>query len=116
MVTISPIIGYRDQRAALKWLAEAFGFQELEVHEAEGEIVHAEMSYGDGVIMLGREHKETSGVYVVVEDADAHHARAVAAGARVTRELSDQDYGSRDYAALDLEGNEWYFGTYRPKI
>jgi uncharacterized glyoxalase superfamily protein PhnB len=53
-------------------------------------------------------------VYVVVEDADAHHDRAKAAGAKVTMELRDTDYGSRDYAATDLEGNSWYFGTYRP--
>lgn len=116
MVTISPIVGYDDQRAALAWLAEAFGFTEHAVHEDDGEIVHAEMRYGDGVIMLGRGHKDSSGVYVVVEDADAHHARAVAAGARITRRLSDQDYGSRDYAALDHEGNEWFFGTYVPKL
>ena len=52
--------------------------------------------------------------YVVVADADAHHDRARAAGAQVTMELRDTDYGSRDYAAKDLEGNAWFFGTYRP--
>ena len=53
-------------------------------------------------------------MYVVVEDADAHHERARAAGAEITSELRDTDYGSRDYAAKDPEGNTWYFGTYRP--
>jgi uncharacterized glyoxalase superfamily protein PhnB len=53
---------------------------------------------------------------VVVEDPDAHHARAKAAGADVIRELEDQDYGSRDYSARDFEGNTWSFGTYNPKI
>jgi uncharacterized glyoxalase superfamily protein PhnB len=51
---------------------------------------------------------------VVVEDPDAHYARARAAGAEVTRELADTDYGSREYGAKDSEGNAWYFGTYQP--
>lgn len=53
-------------------------------------------------------------IYVVVDDPDAHHARAVAAGAEVVMDLVDQDYGSREYAAVDDEGNVWSFGTYRP--
>jgi uncharacterized glyoxalase superfamily protein PhnB len=51
---------------------------------------------------------------VAVEDPDAHHDRAKAAGARVFRELVDTDYGSRDYGALDPDGHQWNFGTYRP--
>ena len=54
-------------------------------------------------------------MYVVIEDADAHYARAKAAGAEIVRELEDQDYGSRDYSARDFEGNLWSFGTYRPE-
>ena len=61
-------------------------------------------------IPLGSEHQ----LYVVVEDADAHHDRAKAAGAEIVMALRDTDYGSRDYAAKDPEGNTWYFGTYRP--
>jgi uncharacterized glyoxalase superfamily protein PhnB len=53
-------------------------------------------------------------MYVAVDDPDAHHDRAKAAGAEITRELVDQPYGSREYGARDLEGNPWYFGTYRP--
>jgi len=53
-------------------------------------------------------------VYVVVEDPDALHDRAKAAGAQIVAEPSDQDYGSRDFAAADPEGNVWSFGTYRP--
>lgn len=51
-------------------------------------------------------------IYVVVDDPDAHHARAVAAGAEVVFPLTDQDYGSRDYAVRDPEGFIWSFGTY----
>lgn len=116
MSSVIPIIGYDDQRAALKWLAEAFGFEPLGVHEdGEGGIVHAEMGYGGGVVMFGREHVDGVCTYVAVDDPDAHHARAVAAGAVITAELTDQDYGSREYGAQDFEGNQWYFGTYRPK-
>ena len=51
---------------------------------------------------------------MVVDDPDAHHDRARAAGATIIRELQDQDYGSRDYSAKDPEGNIWSFGTYNP--
>ena len=53
-------------------------------------------------------------LYVVVEDPDAHHARAKEAGATIERELNDTDYGSREYSVRDPEGNRWSFGTYRP--
>jgi uncharacterized glyoxalase superfamily protein PhnB len=53
-------------------------------------------------------------VYVVVEDPDTLHDRAKAAGAEIVSGLSDQDYGSRDFAAADPEGNVFSFGTYNP--
>jgi len=53
-------------------------------------------------------------VYVYVEDVDAHHARARAAGAEIVRPLQDTDYGSREYSVRDLEGHLWSFGTYHP--
>lgn len=53
-------------------------------------------------------------VSVTVDDPDAHYARARAAGAEILRELKDEEYGSRGYMAQDPEGNQWYFGTYRP--
>jgi uncharacterized glyoxalase superfamily protein PhnB len=53
-------------------------------------------------------------VYVVVGDPDAHYARAKKAGATIVREITDEDYGSREYSARDLEGNLWSFGTYDP--
>jgi uncharacterized glyoxalase superfamily protein PhnB len=57
----------------------------------------------------------SQGIYVAVEDPDAQHDRAKAAGARIIWELQDTDYGSRDYTALDPEGYVWSFGTYRPE-
>jgi uncharacterized glyoxalase superfamily protein PhnB len=53
-------------------------------------------------------------IYVVVGDPDAHYARAKKAGAAIVRDITDEDYGSREYSARDLEGNLWSFGTYDP--
>ncbi|MFD0904687.1 VOC family protein [Actinomadura sediminis] len=112
---ISPIVGYTDVEKALEWLEKAFGFEVKAVHrDDDGNIVHTEMRHGDGVFMLSGGNPGKAANYVVVTDPDAHHDRAKAAGAEIFRELADQDYGSRDYAARDLDGNEWYFGTYRP--
>lgn len=124
---IYPCLSYRDAPAAIEWLAKAFGFVKRAVHsEPDGTIAHAEMSFGDGVIMLGSPRPEKGWVsardlpgvnqtiYVVVDDPDAHCARAKAAGAEIVIGLKDEDYGSRGYTARDLEGNHWSFGTYRP--
>jgi uncharacterized glyoxalase superfamily protein PhnB len=58
--------------------------------------------------------RNTSAPYIVVEDADAHYARAVAAGATVLREIRTEDYGGRGYTCADPEGFVWNFGTYDP--
>ncbi|MFF3945607.1 VOC family protein [Streptomyces sp. NPDC001902] len=126
--TVYPTLRYKDAKAAIAFLKEAFGFTEVAVHQGEdGVVEHAELAYGNGVVMLGNERSGTAfsriaadlgavSVYVVVEDTDAHHERAVAAGAEVVLPLTDQDYGSRDYTARDPEGNLWSFGTYVPRI
>jgi uncharacterized glyoxalase superfamily protein PhnB len=93
------------------------------VDNEDGTIAHAELAFGDGMVMLGTDRDDQYGshaghgwLYVVVEDADAHYAQAKAAGAEIVRELEDQDYGSRDYGARDFEGNLWSFGTYQPEL
>lgn len=112
--TFYPIVNCADTAASMAWLEKAFGFRPTEVHkDDDGNIVHAEMLYDTGIVMFGNGEPGTSAVYVAVDDPDAHHDRAKAAGAEIFRELADKDYGSRDYAARDLDGNEWYFGTYR---
>ncbi|MEJ2869938.1 VOC family protein [Actinomycetospora sp. OC33-EN08] len=81
---------------------------------------HAELFWGDGAILLGPRRPDDpfdtgrAVLYLVLEDPDAHHARVVAAGGDVTMGLTDQDYGSREFAVVDPEGNTWSFGTYRP--
>lgn len=119
--TIIPTFRYPDARAAIDFLVAAFGFTEHAAHEHDGLIAHAELRAGDGWIMLGDARAGGAGLpagpsttYVVVDDPDAHHDRAVAAGAEIVHPLVDQDYGSREYAAADPAGNVWSFGTYRP--
>ena len=128
--TISPTFRYRDARAAIAFLEQAFGFESVAVHAGpDGAVAHAELAYDGGMVMLGTVAKPPGepywgdgpgpgiqSVYVVVQDADAHHDRAVAAGAEIVRGLVDTDYGSRDYSARDPEGNLWSFGTYRPAL
>ena len=126
MQSVYPTLRYKDASAAIDWLEQAFGFERKDVHVGDGGIVeHAELSWRGSLIMLGGERPTDAErgfgrrvgqgwLYVVVDDADAHHARAKAAGAEIVMELTDQPYGSRDYAALDLEGNRWSFGTYDP--
>jgi len=117
MSTISPIVPYRDLPAAIDFLCDAFGFDRHEVHEGEdGELEHVELRLGDDVIMPAPVRQGEPGralIYCVVDDADAHHDRAKAAGAKIVGELRDTDYGSRDYSTEDPEGNRWFFGTYR---
>ena len=123
MQTIFPALRYRDGSAAVEWLGKVLGFETLmSVPGPGGKVAHAELSFRCGVIMLGAgKHgadnpwdEVTQGVYVYVEDVDAHHARAKAAGAEIVRELQDTDYGSREYSVRDPEGHLWSFGTYRP--
>ncbi len=114
---IYPFMRFADADAALEWLSRAFGFEEREVYRnGEGTIHHAEISLGPGIVMFGQGDSASQGVYVAVEDADAHYEQAKAAGAEIVREIEDTDYGSREYTARDLEGHVWSFGTYRPAV
>ncbi|UQX00563.1 VOC family protein [Streptomyces sp. RerS4] len=126
--SIFPTLLYRDAKAAIQQLTEAFGFHRVAVYESEdGTVMHAELSYGSGAVMLGSkgrggqfdkamEGAGPAGVYVVVDDVDAHHRRAVEHGVEILMEPTDQEYGSRDYMARDAEGNIWSFGTYAPQL
>ena len=106
----SPVLRYNDADKAIAFLTEAFGFKEHVVHRSpEGVIVHAELESRGGYIDLG-----PCVIYAVIDDIDAHHDHAVAAGAEIVYPLTDQDYGSRDYGARDPEGFVWAFGTYWP--
>jgi uncharacterized glyoxalase superfamily protein PhnB len=118
--TITPYLLYEDVAGALDWLARAFGFEEtLRFTSDAGYVNHAEMRLRDAAIYLGDpgEHyknpkrlgQETVGIYVLVEDVDAHYERAKGAGAEINEEPADQEYGDRRYTATDPEGQVWFF-------
>jgi uncharacterized glyoxalase superfamily protein PhnB len=118
---VTPYLLYADCAAALDWLSKAFGFEEtLRFTGEQGYVNHAEMNVGpDASIMMGdpgddyRNPKqlgqETVGIYVLVDDVDAHFERARAAGAEIRAEPKDEEYGHRRYTARDPEGHHWYF-------
>jgi uncharacterized glyoxalase superfamily protein PhnB len=119
---ISSVV-YKDNRAAMAWLQRAFGFDASEVLvDSRDNILHAEMSHGDGVVMISNEFADwtrspssiggtnTQRIHVRIEkDIDAHCERARQAGATIVMEPKDQFYGERSYAAIDLEGHRWTF-------
>ncbi|MEE9207323.1 MAG: VOC family protein [Gemmatimonadota bacterium] len=128
--TVVPTMLYEDAPAAIDWLCAAFGFEShLVVAGEPGTIAHAQLTYGNGMIMLGSASNEygslikppallggvgSHSVFVIVPDADEHHDRALAAGAKTISQPRDQDYGGRGYGCTDPEGHLWYFGTYDP--
>lgn len=116
---IVPYFSYRDAKAAMTFLRDAFGLEPVQSYEGpDGRLVHAEMRFGNGVVMLGSRDAGpvtgSQGVYLVVPDVDAHHARAAGAGAEIVQPPSDDAFGARSYRARDSEGHEWSFGTYQP--
>ncbi len=132
-VTLIPVVRYRDAPAAIEWLCQTFGFEKhLVVPNEDGTIAHAQLSFGNGMIMLGSvlknetefgrlmkqpdeiEGGQTQTTYVVVTDADAAYIQAKAGGAMIAMEIRDEDYGGRAFSCYDLEGHLWSFGTYDP--
>jgi uncharacterized glyoxalase superfamily protein PhnB len=120
-----PTLRARDARALIRFLVDALGFEETVVYGDGERVDHAQLSWPPGGgIMLGSAREAGPddpwplrpggfGAYVVTEDPEGLFARATAAGAQVLREPHDTDYGSRDFAVRDPEGNLWSFGTYR---
>lgn len=118
-----PTLRARDARALIRFLVQAFGFQEVATF-GEGDVVaHAQLAWPPGGgVMLGslREDPEdpwqfvpgSFACYVVTPEPDALCARALAGGAALVQAPHDTDYGSRDFAVRDPEGNLWFFGTY----
>jgi uncharacterized glyoxalase superfamily protein PhnB len=131
-----PTLSARDARGLIRFLVEAFGFEETAVYGEGDQVAYAELAWpAGGGVMLGSAGTAPADVqgadttddtsepwprrpgsfsaYAVTDDPDALYKRAKAAGARITRELNDTDYGSREFIAADPEGNHWSFGTYR---
>jgi len=130
---VIPCLRYRNAPAAIEWLCATFGFEKQAVYpNPDGTIAHAQLTFGNGMIMLGSVLKhesewgrmikqpdeiggaETQSPYVIVSDADVIYARAKAAGAEIVIEIKDEDYGGRGFSCRDPEGHLWNFGTYDP--
>ena len=129
--TFVSCLRYRNAPAAIEWLCDSFGFErQLVVPGPDNTIAHAQLTFGNGMIMLGSVVEseygrlvrqpdeiggfETQSVYVIVTDADAVYASARAVGAAIVIEINDEDYGGRGFSCRDLEGHLWNFGTYDP--
>jgi uncharacterized glyoxalase superfamily protein PhnB len=118
----TPYLIYRDAPAAIDFLTRAFGFVEKYRYPmGDGRIGHAELTCGDGAVMLasqfdgfGRSPLDLPDVhgqtYCTVDDVDAHFARAQANGATLASEPSNRD-GTRMYRAIDPEGHRWIFAN-----
>jgi uncharacterized glyoxalase superfamily protein PhnB len=129
--TIIPGLRYRNAHAAIDWLCKAFGFEKHAVYEDDqGHVMHAQLVYGAGMVMLGDvrpdgfgkhmaqpdeiQGRETQCAYVTVADCKAHYERAKAAGATIIDDYAEKDYGGAGYSCRDLEGHFWSFGSYDP--
>jgi MerR family transcriptional regulator, thiopeptide resistance regulator len=120
---IIPLLVYKDIQTAHDFLVKAFGFEPGGVvRNADGQVIHGEVRVGSATIWLHRvtaEHEldtpgvASSGLVVHVDDVDAHHELACAAGAHIDSKPEDQPYGQREYGARDPEGHRWWFATPR---
>ena len=126
--SIYPTFRYRDAAGMIDWLVKAFGFAVEAKFEEDGAVGHAELSLGGAIIMLSEARDDAYGrmvggpgdpggksTYIAVDDVDALHAKAKAAGATILEEPVDRHYGSREFICADPQGNVWSFGTYRPE-
>lgn len=129
----SSSVFYQDAAKAIDWLCDTFGFEvRLKVEGEGGRIEHSELTYGEGLVMVGQEDAAPARAWkrlmkspltvdgantqcqmFFVDDADAHCAFARAHGARIVEEPATHDYGEdywadRSYGALDLEGHLWW--------
>ena len=126
MPRITPSLAYVDAGAAIEWLQRVFGFRaRVIIPGADGGIEHAELVLEDGVVMVGPSGARpdfqspaklaganTGGLYVYVEDVDAHYERVRSAGGAVLGAPETQFYGDRNYRVHDLEGHHWVFGQH----
>ena len=122
--TVISCLHYRNAPVAFEWLCNTFGFEKhLVVPNVDGTIAHAQLSFGNGMTMLGSVQKDetesgrlvkqpnkigggqTQSPYLVVNDVDAIYASAKAAGSKIVIDIKDEDYGGRGFSCLDLEGN-----------
>jgi uncharacterized glyoxalase superfamily protein PhnB len=119
--TIVPILIYEDVGHAIDWLCRVFGFTERLRAERDGIVGHAQLSFGNGAVMLGRHGgpyrpphgtEVTHCLHVTVDNVDRHFEHARVAGARVVQPPTDMPFGERQYTALDIGGHWWTFSQH----
>lgn len=129
--TVVPCLRYRDAPAVIDWLCSNLGFEKrLVVPGKNGGVSHAELTLGDGMVMIGTEADDEYGqllttpdktgglqtqtIWIRVQDADDLYARVVDSGADIVKAIDDAPYGGREFACRDPEGHVWNVGTYDP--
>ena len=130
--TVIPGLRYEDAPAAIEWLCRAFGFEKQAVYaNADGTIAHAQLTLGNGMVMLGSATRntpygqyvrlpkevggfETQSSYLVVADCRAVYDRAKAAGAEILIDFEEKEYGGSGFTCRDPEGHLWSVGSYDP--
>ncbi len=132
LCNVIPCMRYRDAPAAITWLCDTFGFEpQLVVPNEDGSIAHAQLAFGNGMIMLGsafdteygrllKQPSETGGfvtqsAYLVVNNADLVYWRVLEGGGKILLDIKDEDYGGRGFTCSDPEGHVWSIGTYDPQ-
>ena len=132
--SIIPCLNYKNATNAIEWLCNAFGFQKhLIVPNADGKIIHAELTLDNIMIMVGSSDSgtefsklikhpsdiggfQTQCPYIILDDKeiDEHYKTAKKNGAKIIVELKEEDYEGKNYSCYDLEGHLWSFGSYDP--
>jgi uncharacterized glyoxalase superfamily protein PhnB len=132
LCNVIPCMRYRDAPAAIDWLCTTLGFEAtLVVPNEDGTIAHAQLSFGNSMIMLGsvfdtefgslmKQPGEVGGfntqsTYLVVNNADLVYGRVLESGAKILLDIKDEDYGGRGFTCRDPEGHIWSIGTYDPE-
>lgn len=127
-----PNLSYKNPENALSFLKSAFGFLEHNVYRSEdGKIQHAQLILGNAMVMISPAENEgeigqylrtpaevngfnTQTPYMIIDAVDGHYKKAKANGAKIIRDIKDEDYGGRGYSCQDPEGYIWNFGSYNP--
>ncbi len=112
---VIPGLGYKNALAMIDWLCDTFGFEKQVVHTGpDGKVMHSQLTFGNGMVMVGSAAPGTQAPYLIVTDCDAVYEKARAAGAKILSELEEKSYGGKGFACADPEGHIWHIGTYDP--
>jgi PhnB protein len=114
-----------DANAAIEFYCRVLaGVERVRLSGPDGQVGHAELGFGDSVLVLadesaaaGNQSPATLGgtsvtLSLYVENLDATHAKALAAGAVELRAPADQFYGDRTAGFEDPFGHRWFIASH----